>query len=468
MKKKFMAVLLTGAMAVSMVSGITVKADEKESYTIGFSPYTLTNEYFTAVLDGVQKACDETGNELIYFDPQNDPTQQASQIDDMIASGIDALIYIPYDSAGAQTVLQTCKDAGVKVINIDNVITEDDYELVDGIIASDNTQLGYLSGQWVAENHPDGANVLVVHLQTAESCIINVDGFWKGIKDNTENAEAFKEVQVVEGEGSTGGHDQTCAALGSGLISSENGEIGMGTCEFMFTMLPEIKMTPYMIQNNFTCIPYVLNNTYLSSIEVTTCGILKNWARDTIFQGISMECQKQGKDFWGEMEDKAKNIHTDILLLPQFGSAGNPDLSMDAKGTITGLTIHTKPEEIYRAILEGMAFQMYLAYERMNVIGTKMKKIAATGGGSVSDLTLQIRADVFGMEVYSLESEEAGTLGCMLMSAVATGAYKSLKAGIKKTVRIKKCFKPDSEMHRYYNEKFKKYKELYELMHRFR
>ena len=81
-----------------------------------------------------------------------------------------------------------------------------------------------------------------------------------------------------------GGHDQTCAALGSGLISSENGEIGMGTCEFMFTMLPEIKMTPYMIQNNFTCIPYVLNNTYLSSIEVTTCGILKNWARDTIFR----------------------------------------------------------------------------------------------------------------------------------------------------------------------------------------
>ena len=205
MKKKILAALLTGAMALSMVSGVTVMAEAEESgsYTIGFSPYTLTNEYFTAVLDVVQQACDETGSELIYFDPQNDPTQQASQIDDMIASGIDALIYIPYDSAGAQTVLQTCKDAGVKVINIDNVITEDDYELVDGIIASDNTQLGYLSGQWVAENHPDGANILIVHLQTAESCIINVDGFWQGIEENTENPDAFVEVQVVEGEGST-------------------------------------------------------------------------------------------------------------------------------------------------------------------------------------------------------------------------------------------------------------------------
>ena len=67
-----------------------------------------------------------------------------------------------------------------------------------------------------------------------------------------------------------------------------------------------------------------------------------------------------------------------------------------------------------------------------------------------------------------MESEEAGTLGCMLMSGKpgVTGAYKSLKAGIKKTVRIKKCFNA-FEMHRYYNEKFKKYKELYELMHKY-
>lgn len=213
--KKFLSVILAGLMVFSVAacssSTTTEETEDTEettaegegTYTIGFSPYTLTNEYFTAVLDGVQKACDELGCELIYFDPQNDPTQQASQIDDMIAAGIDALIYIPYDSAGARTVLQTCKDAGVKVINIDNVITEDDYDLVDAIIASDNTQLGYLSGQWVAENHPDGANILIVHLQTAESCIINVDGFWQGIKDNTENPDAFVEVQVVEGGGST-------------------------------------------------------------------------------------------------------------------------------------------------------------------------------------------------------------------------------------------------------------------------
>lgn len=174
-----------------------------KGYTIGFSPYTLTNEYFVAVLDGVQRACEELGCELIYFDAQNDPTQQATQIDDMIASGIDALVYIPYDSASSRTALEACREAGIKVINVDNVVTEDEFDLIDGIVASDNTQLGYLSGQWVAEHHPDGANILIVHLQTAESCVISVDGFWKGVRENTKNPDAFVEVQVVEGKGET-------------------------------------------------------------------------------------------------------------------------------------------------------------------------------------------------------------------------------------------------------------------------
>ena len=64
-----------------------------------------------------------------------------------------------------------------------------------------------------------------------------------------------------------GGHDQSCAALGSGLNRIEAGECGMGTCEFLFTMLPEPLMTPYMMDNDFTCIPYILPGTYLSILK---------------------------------------------------------------------------------------------------------------------------------------------------------------------------------------------------------
>ena len=265
-----------------------------------------------------------------------------------------------------------------------------------------------------------------------------------------------------------GGHDQTCAALGSGLAGPSDGECGMGTCEFMFVMLPGWKTTPQMLENDFPCIPYVLPGTYLSSIEVTTCGALKNWARETIFRETDRESTEQNRNFFAYMDERVRDIRTDILILPQFGSAGNPDLSMDARGTIAGLTIHTTLEELYRAVLESFAFQSYLAYERMSDLGTEMKCIAATGGGAASELTLQIRADVFGMEVCALANAEAGTMGCMLMAAAGTGAYSSLEEGIQRAVRIKKRYVPDKEMHRYYMDKFRRYKALYEAMHAFK
>ena len=265
----------------------------------------------------------------------------------------------------------------------------------------------------------------------------------------------------------TGGHDQTCAAFGSGLSGMNTGECGMGTCEFMFVMLPGAEKSIYMLENDFTCIPYVLENSYLSSLEITTCGILKNWARDNLFTGFRDNCERNFKNFFKEMDMRASEIETEVLLLPQFGSSGNPDLSMDARGTITGLTIHTQREEIYRAILEGMAFQNYLAYEKLNKLGTKMETITATGGGAASDLTLQIRADVFNMTVKTLENDEAGTLGCMMMSAISDGAYKSVEEAFNLAVRTKKEFKPDIKRHEAYMKKFQKYKQLYDLMHDF-
>ncbi len=264
-----------------------------------------------------------------------------------------------------------------------------------------------------------------------------------------------------------GGHDQSCAALGSGLKDMQTGEVGMGTCEFMFVMLPEQMTTPEMAANNLTCIPYIFENTYLSNTEVTTCGILKNWAFDTIFSDIRRQCEETGENFFEHMDTLAKDAYSDVLVLPQFGSSGPPDMSMDAWGTITGLTTQTTPGEIYRALLEGMAFQMLLAYERMRPLGTTMDSMVATGGGAASELTLQIRADIFEMTVKSLESDEAGTLGCMMLAATAMQAYPDLSTAVDTAVKTKKTYTPDPAHRQYYAEKYRKYEKLFDLMHAF-
>ena len=63
---------------------------------------------------------------------------------------------------------------------------------------------------------------------------------------------------------------------------------------------------------------------------------------------------------------------SDVLVLPQFGSSGNPDINYDTKGTVWGVTIHTKPEEIYQALREGIAFQILMAYETLETFKIKL------------------------------------------------------------------------------------------------
>lgn len=284
----------------------------------------------------------------------------------------------------------------------------------------------------------------------------------KILPDVAANLHLDPELKVV-----AGGHDQTCAALGSGLDHPERGECGMGTCEFMFMMLPRPQMTEYMIDNNFTCIPYVIEGTYLTSLEITTCGILKNWARDTILKGFLSE-KKEGENDFTFLDRAVSGRTTDLLILPQLGSAGNPYLSMDAAGSITGLSIHTKAEEFYLAILEGIAFQQYLSYLRLKKLGITMNSFVATGGGAASDLTLQMRADLFNMKVGSLKNDESGTAGCMMMAATADGVYPDLKEAVRNVVHIDKIFYPDSQMLGYYLEKYKRFEEFFNRMHDWR
>lgn len=111
---------------------------DTEKIMIGYSPMTLVNPYFSAVGSAIEEVVEANGAELVKFDPQMDASVQAAQIDDMISMGVKAILFIPVDSAGSRNIMQACKDAGVYVVNIDNVVSEEDYDVVDAIVASDN------------------------------------------------------------------------------------------------------------------------------------------------------------------------------------------------------------------------------------------------------------------------------------------------------------------------------------------
>lgn len=264
-----------------------------------------------------------------------------------------------------------------------------------------------------------------------------------------------------------GGHDQACAAIGSGFIDASTGEDGIGTCECLALMLPSEYDTQTLKALDMPCMIYPLGNSFFTTLEITTCGVLMNWARDTLFKGARQICEAQKKDFFQYMDEQIVGKKTDILILPQFGSSGHPDLNYHMSACISGLTLETKEEDLYLALKESMIYQIKLACEYAAPLNLTFDKLVMTGGAANSLVSAHLRADIYQKPVYILENNEAGTLGCMILAAVAIGKYPDIVSCIREVVKYSKEILPNPDNFAYYEIQYEKFKKLYTKMHCF-
>lgn len=212
MKKKVVSLLMCAAMSLAVVTGCTSQAavdtgsDSGESaseesgddtYSFAFLTNTLNNTFQSSMNERFQELCDEAGYEYTCFDPDYDLNTQLSQLSDAANQGFDAVFVIPVDSAGIRQGLQELNDAGVKVINVDTAVIEEDRDLVETVIGTNAYQAGTLVGQQMAEDYPDGARIAILDFPSNESCVDRVNGFMDGLGDN---ADKFDIVAQQDGQ----------------------------------------------------------------------------------------------------------------------------------------------------------------------------------------------------------------------------------------------------------------------------
>jgi len=106
---------------------------------------------------------------------------------------------------------------------------------------------------------------------------------------------------------------------------------------------------------------------------------------------------------------------------------GNRSVLVDADltGMILGMTLLTKPEEIYRALIEATAYGTRMIIETFRDSGVSVDSLFAAGGIAEKDpMMMQIYADVTGMEIKIAKSDQSPALGSAMFGAVAAGAAK--------------------------------------------
>jgi L-ribulokinase len=157
--------------------------------------------------------------------------------------------------------------------------------------------------------------------------------------------------------------------------------------------------------------------------------------------------------------------------------SGNRSVLVDAElsGLVVGLTLATRTEDVYRALLEAIAFGGRRIIEAYIGSGVPVTEIVAAGGLARNRLLLQIYADVTGLPLAVLGSDHAPALGAAMHAAVAAGAYPHIRAAAAAMgAGTRAVYRPDPETAAAYDELYAEYRALHdwfgrggtEVMHR--
>ncbi len=158
---------------------------------------------------------------------------------------------------------------------------------------------------------------------------------------------------------------------------------------------------------------------------------------------------------------KLKVAESGLLVLDWLNGCRTPLVDAELSGLVLGLSLSTKPEEIYRALIEATAFGNRLIIENFEEQGIKIERLVSAGGLSKNKFLMQIYADILQHEIELAASEQASALGAAMLGAVAAGSYDNLKQAIDKmAAKPKEIYYPNLENKTKYDILYTEYKNL--------
>ncbi len=167
---------------------------QKDTYKFAYSCLTLDNPFFISLEASLRETLEAENHTLITVDGKSDAELQNEQILELIEQDIDAVFVSPVDWRAITPAIQSLKEAGIKVINIDTQIQQ--FDLADAYVGSDNRNAGALCGTDLLEKLPEGGKILIVECPNRNSVNERIQGFEKAI-----SGKGFQVVKRIDAKG---------------------------------------------------------------------------------------------------------------------------------------------------------------------------------------------------------------------------------------------------------------------------
>jgi L-ribulokinase len=207
--------------------------------------------------------------------------------------------------------------------------------------------------------------------------------------------------------------------------------------------------------------------------QPATGDILAWHTRYAVPGSYQQEAERRGTSVHQILVERASELRpgeTGLLALDWWN--GNRSVLMDAdlSGVVLGLTLDTRPEDIYRALIEGTAFGTRMILDNFDRNGVPIDEIIAAGGlAERNELLMQIYADVTGRPIRIARSSQACALGAAILGAVAagSGSEAELKDAVARMGGVgDRAYQPQARAHERYTGLYGEWVRLHDYLGR--
>ena len=253
---------------------------------------------------------------------------------------------------------------------------------------------------------------------------------------------------VVAGAG-----DNAAAAVGTGVVGEGGCNISLGTSGTLFISSKQFAVDP---NNALHAFAHADGGWHLMGCMLSAASCNK-WLCEDILHTTNYAAEQTDIT-----DDKLGNNH--VFFLPYLMGERSPINDTNARGTFTGITMDTTRADLVQAVLEGVAFAIRDSFEVAKSLGLSIPRSFLCGGGAKSPLWRKIFANVLGIPLDMVKTEQGPGYGGAMLAMVGCGVYPSVQAAADALVELASTAEPDAALTARYEAQYQKFKRIYPAM----
>ncbi|HHY57907.1 MAG TPA: xylulose kinase [Chloroflexi bacterium] len=258
-----------------------------------------------------------------------------------------------------------------------------------------------------------------------------------------------------------GGGDAFVGLLGQGVTQPGDLGVVMGSSNVLSALATEEIHFPGIFGSFPDAVIPGLN--LVEGGQVSTGSVLA-WFKRNFATGAAAEAAARGISVYQLLDEEAAQTPPGaegLIVLDYFQGNRTPHTDSAARGAIWGLSLQSGRAQVFRALMEGIAYGMEDILQTFRGHGFQVGRIIASGGATHSPLFMQIYADVCGQPLQITREPEASLLGSAVVAAVGAGLHPDLPTAAQRMVAIERQFTPDPQRHAEYAFFVRQYQDTY-------